>query len=46
MVRDALAPIWLSIPETARRILQRVQRRALDATASTSGSKSEGTLPL
>ena len=25
MVRDALAPIWLSIPETARRILQRVR---------------------
>jgi integrase len=24
MVRDALAPIWLSIPETARRILQRI----------------------
>ena len=24
MVRDALIPIWLSIPETARRILQRV----------------------
>jgi integrase len=24
MVRDALVPIWLSIPETARRILQRV----------------------
>src|SRR3546814_4696890 len=23
MVRDALAPIWLTIPETARRILQR-----------------------
>jgi integrase len=25
MVRDALAPIWLAIPETARRILQRVR---------------------
>ena len=25
MVRDALAPIWLVIPETARRILQRVR---------------------
>ncbi|HEX5258758.1 MAG TPA: integrase arm-type DNA-binding domain-containing protein [Sphingomicrobium sp.] len=25
MVRDALAPIWLTIPETARRILQRVR---------------------
>jgi integrase len=25
MVRDALAPIWLDIPETARRILQRVR---------------------
>jgi integrase len=25
MVRDALAPIWLLIPETARRILQRVR---------------------
>jgi integrase len=25
MVRDALAPIWLSIPETARRSLQRVR---------------------
>ncbi|WP_034158700.1 tyrosine-type recombinase/integrase [Sphingomonas sp. ERG5] len=24
MVRDALVPIWLSIPETARRILQRI----------------------
>src|SRR3546814_4320176 len=24
MVRDALAPIWLTIPETARRILQRI----------------------
>lgn len=24
LVRDALAPIWLSIPETARRILQRI----------------------
>lgn len=24
MVRDALTPIWLSIPETARRILQRI----------------------
>jgi integrase len=24
MVRDALAPIWLKIPETARRILQRI----------------------
>jgi integrase len=24
MVRDALAPIWLAIPETAKRILQRV----------------------
>jgi integrase len=24
MVRDAMAPIWLTIPETARRILQRV----------------------
>ncbi|MBW4331570.1 hypothetical protein KY084_11890 [Stakelama sp. CBK3Z-3] len=24
MVRDALAPIWLFIPETARRILQRI----------------------
>ncbi len=24
MVRDAVAPIWLTIPETARRILQRV----------------------
>ncbi|MBX3593783.1 site-specific integrase [Sphingomonas sp.] len=24
MVRDALSPIWLSIPETARRILQRI----------------------
>jgi integrase len=24
MVRDALSPIWLTIPETARRILQRV----------------------
>lgn len=29
MVRDALAPIWLTIPETARRILQRV-RTVLD----------------
>jgi integrase len=25
MVRDALAPIWLAIPETARRILQRIR---------------------
>ena len=25
MVRDSLAPIWLAIPETARRILQRVR---------------------
>lgn len=25
MVRDALAPIWLDIPETARRIMQRVR---------------------
>lgn len=25
MVRDALAPIWLVIPETARRILQRIR---------------------
>jgi integrase len=25
MVRDALAPIWLVIPETARRVLQRVR---------------------
>lgn len=25
MVRDSLAPIWLSIPETARRILQRIK---------------------
>jgi len=24
MIRDAMAPIWLTIPETARRILQRV----------------------
>lgn len=24
MVRDVLAPIWLSIPETARRVLQRI----------------------
>jgi integrase len=24
MVRDALAPIWLTIPETARRVLQRI----------------------
>lgn len=24
MVRDAMAPIWLTIPETARRILQRI----------------------
>lgn len=24
MVRDAIAPIWLTIPETARRILQRI----------------------
>jgi integrase len=29
MVRDALAPIWLVVPETARRILQRV-RTVLD----------------
>jgi len=29
MVRDAFVPIWLSIPETARRILQRV-RTVLD----------------
>lgn len=29
MVRDALAPIWLTIPETARRIFQRV-RTVLD----------------
>jgi integrase len=29
MVRDALAPIWLSIPETARRIFQRI-RTVLD----------------
>jgi len=29
MVRDALAPIWLTIPETARRILQRI-RTVLD----------------
>lgn len=29
MVRDALAPIWLTIPETGRRILQRV-RTVLD----------------
>lgn len=29
MVRDALAPIWLVIPETARRILQRI-RSVLD----------------
>jgi integrase len=29
MVRDALAPIWLAIPETARRVLQRV-RTVLD----------------
>lgn len=29
MVRDALAPIWLRIPETSRRILQRV-RTVLD----------------
>lgn len=29
MVRDALAPIWLAIPESARRILQRV-RTVLD----------------
>ena len=29
MVRDALVPIWLSIPETARRILQRI-RTVLD----------------
>jgi integrase len=25
LVRDALAPIWLTIPETARRILQRIR---------------------
>lgn len=29
MVRDALAPIWLTIPETARRIFQRI-RTVLD----------------
>ncbi len=29
MVRDALAPIWLKMPETARRILQRI-RTVLD----------------
>ena len=29
MVRDALSPIWLTIPETARRILQRI-RTVLD----------------